>query len=271
MSAPTLFRSRDSQDDPAVALVQAISQQDAESDILSFTKEIGPLSYIVEPFLRSASLYTLTAATGSGKTALLVSMAFAVATGRGDILGQEVQLGRVAYFTAENPDDLRMRFAVGLDALGIKAADVRGRISVFDRKMSPEEMVRKFVPLGDINLIIVDTLAAFFDGGDANDNVAGGDFMRRFRPLTQLPGNPTVIVAAHPKKNAGPDDLKPYGAGAILNEVDGSLTLRPETTLLIFAGLEKRIAAERADKRLATFCRSARASRCKLALREGIS
>jgi hypothetical protein len=162
MSAPTLFRSRDSQDDPAVALVHAISQQDAESDILSFIKEIGLLSYVVEPFLRSASLYALTAATGSGKTALLVSMAFAVATGRSDVLGQEVQLGRVAYFTAENPDDLRTRFAVGLDALGIKPADVRGRISVFDRKMSPEEMARKVATLGDVNLVIVDNPGGLF-------------------------------------------------------------------------------------------------------------
>jgi hypothetical protein len=36
---------------------------------------------------------------------------------------------------------------------------------------------------------------------------------------------PAVIVAAHPIKNAPEDNLLPYGSGAILNEVDGNLTL----------------------------------------------
>jgi hypothetical protein len=49
--------------------------------------------------------------------------------------------------------------------------------------------------------------------------------MRRLRPLTKIGGLPTVVVAAHPIKNAAEDNLLPYGSGAILNEVDGNLTL----------------------------------------------
>jgi hypothetical protein len=52
-----------------------------------------------------------------------------------------------------------------------------------------------------------------------------GEFMRRLRPLTQLESHPSVLVAAHPVKNAAEDNLVPYGGGAILNEVDGNLTL----------------------------------------------
>jgi hypothetical protein len=83
-----------------------------------------------------------------------------------------------------------------------------------------------------LRLVLVDTFAAFFDGDNANDSVQGGQFMRRLRPLTQLPGKPAVLVAAHPVKNAGKDQLVPYGSGAILNEVDGNLTLwrTPETS-----------------------------------------
>jgi len=33
-------------------------------------------------------------------------------------------------------------------------------------------------------------------------------------------------IAAHPVKNAADDNLVPYGGGAILNEVDGNLTMR---------------------------------------------
>jgi hypothetical protein len=70
----------------------------------AFCGEYMPISYAVEPFVRSGSLYTLTARTGAGKTALLVTMALAVATGRGDkILGREVTKGRVAFIAVENP------------------------------------------------------------------------------------------------------------------------------------------------------------------------
>ena len=72
---------------------------------------------------------------------------------------------------------------------------------------------------------MIDTLAAFFDGADMNDNVQGGEFMRRLRPLTRINGLPSVIVSAHPVKNAAADNLVPDGGGAILNEVDGNLTL----------------------------------------------
>ena len=43
--------------------------------------------------------------------------------------------------------------------------------------------------------------------------------------MTRVRGNPAVVVSAHPVKNAGDDNLVPYGAGAILNEVDGNYTL----------------------------------------------
>jgi hypothetical protein len=80
-----------------------------------FCDEYAPLSYAVELLIRSASLYTLTAKTGGAKTALLIMMALAIATGRNGILGREVTRGRVAYIAAENSDDLRMRIPFGTD------------------------------------------------------------------------------------------------------------------------------------------------------------
>ena len=85
--------------------------------------------------------------------------------------------------------------------------------------MKPQENAAKLKKLpvgGPFSLIIGDTLQALFDGNDINDNVQAGEFMRRRRPLTQIKGNPAVIVAAHPVKNAAADNLIPYGGGAIL-------------------------------------------------------
>jgi Winged helix-turn-helix DNA-binding len=54
-------------------------------------------------------------------------------------------------------------------------------------------------------------------------------FLRALRPLTALDENPTVLIPAHPVKNATDDNLVPYGGGAILNEVDGNLTMLKTT------------------------------------------
>jgi len=193
-----------------------------------FCSAYEPISYAIEPFVRSGSLYTLTARTGAGKTALLIIMALAVATGRGvDIIGREVTKGRVAFVAVENPDDLRMRIMVAAFVLNIDLREIADNLVILDRRVKPEALAAKLKALsadGKFALIMVDTLAAYYDGDDINNNIQAGDFMRRLRPMTRLPGLPSVIVAAHPVKNAPSDNLIPYGGGAILNEVDGNLT-----------------------------------------------
>jgi hypothetical protein len=196
------------------------------------TAEYVPLAYTIEPIIRGGSLYTLTAKTGTGKTALFVIMALAIATGRRDILGLEVEQGRVAYLTAENPDDTRMRFMIACFLLNIEFAQIADRIVILDRRERPEDIVAALTKLAKeapFAVVLMDTLAAFFDGKDSNDSVEGGEFLRRVRPLTRIDGRPAVIVAAHPVKNATEDNLIPYGSGAVLNEVDGNLTLWHQT------------------------------------------
>ena len=60
-----------------------------------------------------AACYTFTGRTGEGKTAFLVILALAVALELGErLIGRKVKKGRVAFCTAETPDDLRMRLMV---------------------------------------------------------------------------------------------------------------------------------------------------------------
>ncbi len=193
-----------------------------------FCAEYVPLNYTIEGIMRSASLYALTARTGAGKTAFNVVAALAVATGRADILNREVVCGRVAYLACENPDDIRMRLMIAAYLFNIDIGEIADRIVILDRQEKPEAVHAELARLAKVEpfaLVTVDTLAAFFDGDNINDAVQGGQFMRRLRPLTQLPGLPSVLVSAHPVKNAGEDALIPYGSGAILNEIDGNLTL----------------------------------------------
>jgi hypothetical protein len=200
--------------------------------IAQFCAEYVPLAYTIEGILRAGSLYTLTGKTGSGKTAFNVIAALAVATGRADILGREMHQGRVAYLAFENPDDIRMRFKIAAFILGVDLARIAERILILDLRFKPDVIRGELARLAEAEpfaLVNVDTLAAFFDGKDINDNVQGGDFMRSLRPLTQIKGLPAVLVSAHPVKSANcPEMLVPYGGGAILNEVDGNLTLWKE-------------------------------------------
>ena len=193
-----------------------------------FLAEYEPLEYAVEPIVRTGSLYTLTARTGAGKTAWLISLALALATGRRDILDLEVERGRVALLTFENPDDVRMRLKVSSWFLAVEVREIVDRLLILDARVKPEAAIVELTEAAaeaPLRLVLIDTLAAFFDGDNINDNVQGGGFMRRLRPITRLPGRPAVVVAAHPVKNAPQDNLLPYGGGAILNEVDGNLTL----------------------------------------------
>lgn len=196
--------------------------------LAEFCAEFRPVSYAVAGLMREGSLYTLTGRTGEGKTALLVKLALAVVTGRGEeMIGRKVKKGRVAFATAENPDDLRMRLMVACFALGIDPESVGRDLLISDNRVAPEDIVDWIRDTGEaFTLIIIDTWQAYFDGKDPNNNAEAVSFTRRFRPLAKANGQPVVIIAAHPPKQAKDDSLLPYGGGGTLNEIDGNFTLR---------------------------------------------
>lgn len=193
-----------------------------------FCKEFTPPDFVVGRIVQSGRVLSLTGITGTGKTEFLKNIALAMATGREDILGIPVRKGRVAVLAIENPDDFRNRVMVSAHVLGIDIAEVNRTIMVADRKEPPEEVFRRLKSFDHklpISLVLIDTLQAYFDGSNFNDPVEAGEFIRRLHPLTTVEGRPSVIIAAHPVKTASQDQLIPYGSGAILNEIDGNLTL----------------------------------------------
>jgi AAA domain len=101
-------------------------------------------------------------------------------------------------------------------------------------------MVKEADEAGDaFGLVIVDTLQAFFNGDDSNSNAQVVKFMRALRPITELSHKPTVLVPSHPTKNAGDDNLVPYGGGGILNETDGNLTISRKGDIVEFHHQDK--------------------------------
>src|SRR5215472_8865075 len=68
-----------------------------------------PPDYLVDGLIQEAFLYSLTGATGAGKTA--ITLRLAASTGLGILFAnRETKKRRVLYLAAENPEDIRMRW-----------------------------------------------------------------------------------------------------------------------------------------------------------------
>ena len=186
-----------------------------------------PADYVLDGVLRRGWLYTFTAPTGHGKTAVVTSLAQCIATGT-PLLEKELAQGAVLFLAGENPDDVRARYIASLEGDELAPDDIPLFFAdgVFSIRRHLPEIAAQLEAAGvALSLVIVDTLAAYFDGDEPNNNAQQQEFATTvLRALTRLPGNPTVIVPAHPVKNATKSNLVPMGGSALLNQVDGNLT-----------------------------------------------
>ena len=182
---------------------------------------------LLEGVLQRRFCYSFTGRTGGGKTAVLLLLAASTALARA-IGPHAVEKGRVLYFAGENPDDVRMRWIALSQQMDfdVDTIDVHFIAGVFKISELMDEIKTQAAALGGVSLVIIDTSAAYFEGDDENANKPAGEHARRFRELTTLAGGPCVVVACHPPKNAGDDNLQPRGGGAFIAEIDGNLTAR---------------------------------------------
>jgi hypothetical protein len=116
-SAHKKFSEDQRTDKPATPLVIKTSAQ--------FIAGFVPPDYILDGILQQGFLYSLTGATGAGKTSIALRLAASTALG---ILfaGRETKQCRVLYLAAENPDDTRMRWIALAQAHGIRPGHDRG-------------------------------------------------------------------------------------------------------------------------------------------------
>jgi hypothetical protein len=191
-----------------------------------FVAGFVPPDYLIDGLLQRRYVYSFTGPTGSGKTAIVLLIAFHVACGL-SLAGRHVEKGRVLFFAGENPDDVRTRWIKVCEEMGVEPASADVVFMPFTPKLS-EAKIRKQIDdeakgRGPFALLIVDTSAAYYSGDDENDNKKLGDHARLLRSFVTLPGGPTVIVTCHPTKTPDMENLLPRGGGAFLAEVDGNL------------------------------------------------
>jgi hypothetical protein len=201
-------------------------------------------SYAVDGLIQRGRIYSVTAPTGHGKTAVSLLLSAHVALGR-NLNGREVEQGIAVYFAAENPDDDKARMILMADRLGLDL-DILPLYFVeggFNLQNWQEHINNEVARVGGATLLTIDTGPAFQSAcgfADENDNLQALKFALQLREFTKAPGAPAVLVPTHPIKNAGKDNLLPRGGSAFLNEMDGNLTLWAEgdreTTELHWAG-----------------------------------
>jgi AAA domain len=205
-------------DEPAPLLIKTSKQ---------FVADFVPPDYTVDGLLQEGFLYSLTGATGAGKTAITLRLAASTALGV-VFAGRETKRRRVLYLAAENPDDVRMRWIalsqhMHFDIDAIEVFFVEGVFKISEAKDRLREEAEKLG--GDFGLVIIDTSPVFYEGDDENNRKQQGNHAVMLRELINvIPGKPTVIANCHPVKNAVAENLLPAGGGNFLNQVDGNLT-----------------------------------------------
>jgi hypothetical protein len=203
---------------PAQSLIKSSKQ---------FVAGFIPPDYIVDGLLQQGFLYSLTGATGAGKTCITLRLAASTALGT-VFANRETKKSRVLYLAAENPDDVRMRWKalaqhMGFDVDGIEVYFVEG---VFKISQMAARLKKEAEGIGeDFGLVIIDTSPVFYEGDEENNRTQQGRHADLLRKLIGIiPGKPAVVANCHPVKNATVDNLLPAGGGNFLNQVDGNLT-----------------------------------------------
>lgn len=188
-----------------------------------FIGEYQALDYIVDGILEEGRLYSLTAPSGTGKTAVALNLAEKIALGQP--FGEyECKQSSVLFLAGENPSDVRVRMMAGVERNpNLKNAPIYIIKNAFDIEQNHNNIVKMLELHPPIRIVMVDTLQAFYQGDDSNSNTQMVAFARALRKIAEL--GVVVLVMAHPTKAPTKDRNEPYGGGSFVNEIDGNLAL----------------------------------------------
>ena len=192
-----------------------------------FLSDLEPLEYLIDGLLPMGVTYSLTGHAGHGKTTL--ALQFAISIARGELFaGRDTGKGSVLILAGENPYNVKWQYAAALAAQNLNPADVdinfvQGRFSI---NQFSDVLRSKMEAMPDLKLVIVDSLQAFFEGDNDNDNSQMVIMAHKLRDMAAITNRPALLIIAHPAgKVPSKDNLVPRGGGAFLNEIDGNLTV----------------------------------------------
>ena len=208
-------------------------------DVADIVNDLKPIQWLVEGVFEDKSLCQIFGSPGAGKSFFAVSIASSVATGV-DWFGHKVKKGSVFYIAGEGHNGMARRFAawskengVGFKGCGLRKTkkpvsildiqDVNGLLKHVD------EISQTY---GDVpSLIIVDTLARSFAGGDENSNEDMGLYIRRIDEI-KARYNCSVLLIHHTGHNS---KERARGSSSLFGALDCEwMVERDESGLVLF-------------------------------------
>jgi hypothetical protein len=169
-------------------------------DLLAFSEP----GWLIEKLFPVESLLGLYGPSGHGKSFLALDWALSIARG-GEWLGRSVRQGPVVYIAAEGGRSIRRRVAAWMDERGCPT--LPGAFFLLEgvqiREQQDVELLAGRIDELEITpvLIVVDTLARCFVGGDENSAQEMGEFIGGLDWLKQKTGA-AVMVLHHTGKKA---------------------------------------------------------------------
>jgi hypothetical protein len=164
--------------------------------------DLPPVEWLIEGLLSIGALGVLYGQSGGGKTFVALDWALSVATGQA-WLGRTVQSGPVVYVAAEGRAGVGSRVAAWKQHFGIERIE-RGRFilePVQLRERSDLDLLKAKIDGANLQpaLIVFDTFARCFVGGDENTSKEMGQFLDACRRL-QDETHAAVLLVHHTGK-----------------------------------------------------------------------
>jgi RecA-family ATPase len=152
----------------------------------AFLAGMTPPDYLVHGLIMRGGTYTLTGNTGHCKTLLAILVAIRTALGQW-FLGRQCRKSRVVFFAGENPDNVRYQFYGMCAELDVKPdeLDISWHDGVFSIEDALSAVKAELAAHADLGLCIFDSLQAFFEGDDDNQNAEMLKLAVSFRELTE--------------------------------------------------------------------------------------
>ena len=163
-----------------------------------------PGKWLVKGILPDADLVVLFGASGSGKTFVALDLAFSVAQGVA-WRGHRAEKGKVVIIAAEGSGGLGKRAKAYANFHGIDLNDVDIHVITaapnFLHEDDLAEVLASIQALGDVSLVIVDTLAQTTPGANENGAEDMGRALANLRIIREVTGA-TVAAVHHAGKDA---------------------------------------------------------------------
>lgn len=157
-----------------------------------------PMDWLIKDVLPMGEFGILFGASGSGKTFVALDMMFAIALGR-EWRGKRVKKGRVVGIAAEGGSGIGKRgeaYAVhhGIDLSKLDNLQIITSAPDFLNNDDIAEVIAEIKNLGEVKLIVIDTLAQVSPGANENTSEDMGRVLRNIKLLHEATGAMILVV-----------------------------------------------------------------------------